>query len=78
MMPMPLPSRCAAMPSTPPIVTMPVPPTPVTMIENGRVISGCTGSGSAGRSAGASTPLPRLSFAPSTVTKDGQKPFRQE
>jgi hypothetical protein len=32
MMPTPLPSRCAAMPSTPPIVTMPVPPTPVTMM----------------------------------------------
>ena len=33
MMPTPLPSRCAAMPSTPPMVTMPVPPMPVTMIE---------------------------------------------
>ena len=28
MMPTPLPSRCAAMPSTPPIVTTPVPPMP--------------------------------------------------
>src|ERR1700742_2635897 len=27
---------------------------------------------------GASTPLPRLSFAPSTVTNDGQKPFTHE
>ncbi len=27
---------------------------------------------------GRSMPLPRLSLAPSTVTKDGQKPFRQE
>ena len=32
MMPQPLPSRCAAMPSTAPMVTMPVPPMPVTMM----------------------------------------------
>ena len=31
-MPQPLPSRCAAMPMIAPIVTTPVPPTPVTMI----------------------------------------------
>jgi hypothetical protein len=33
MMPQPLPSRCAAMPTIAPTVTMPVPPMPVTMIE---------------------------------------------
>ena len=32
-MPQPLPSRWAAMPRIAPIVTTPVPPTPVTMIE---------------------------------------------
>ena len=32
MMPVPSPSRCAAMPSTAPIVTTPVPPTPVMMM----------------------------------------------
>jgi hypothetical protein len=31
--PTPLPSRCAAMPRMPPMVTMPVPPTPVTMMS---------------------------------------------
>ena len=30
--PVALPSRCAAMPRMPPMVTMPVPPTPVTMM----------------------------------------------
>ena len=71
MMPMPLPSRCAAMPSTPPIVTMPVPPTAVTMIEKGRVISGRAGSGNTGMSAGASTPLPASSCIDAEKLLDG-------
>ena len=32
MTPTPLPSRCAAMPTMAPMVTMPVPPMPVTMM----------------------------------------------
>ena len=39
--------------------------------------AGC-GSGSAGQSAGSATLSPFFSLAPCTVTKDGQKPLRQE
>ncbi len=45
--PTPLPSRCAAMPRMPPMVTTPVPPTPVTMMSKVCPIAGSFGSGSA-------------------------------
>ncbi len=60
------------------MVTMPVPPTPVTIMPKVLSIAGSAGDGRSAVSAGSSTPLPRLSFAPSTVTKDGQKPLTQE
>src|SRR5437588_11929966 len=41
-------------------------------------MSGSLGSGKGPASAGDATPLPLRSRAPSTVTNDGQKPFRQE
>jgi hypothetical protein len=61
------------------MVTTPVPPTPVTRIENGRVEAGGSISGRAEKSGVAvvvGRPLRRR--PPSMVTKDGQKPFRQE
>ena len=45
-MPRPLPSRCAAMPRIAPMVTTPVPPTPVTMTLKVRSMAGIAGSGS--------------------------------
>ena len=42
----PLPSRCAAMPRIAPMVTTPVPPTPVTMMLKVRSMAGIAGSGS--------------------------------
>src|ERR1700740_2702876 len=41
-------------------------------------MSGSLGSGNGPASAGAATPWPFLSCAPSTVPKDGQNPLRQE
>src|SRR4029078_4143678 len=76
--PTPLPSRWAAMPRMPPIVTTPVPPTPVTMMSYVCLIAGNSGSGIDALSAVAVSGTPCLSFAPSTVTKDGQNPFRHE
>src|SRR5829696_7468738 len=63
-----------------PTVTTPVPPTPVTSRSNGRSRVGTAGA--ARSAARASTSTPDIVFArrlaPSTVTKLGQKPFRQE
>ena len=60
----PLPSRCAAMPSSWPIVTTPVPPTPVDQrCRTAASVDGSAGSGTARRSAsgrGRSAPLLRL------------------
>ena len=76
----PLPSRCAAMPSSWPMVMTPVPPTPPTTMPQAASATGRLGSGSGGIAA-------RSPFCccfgffnapPSTVTKLGQKPFRQE
>ena len=66
------------MPMMAPTVTMPVPPTPVTMTLYGWLVSGASGFGSADQDAGSATLSPCLSLAPCTVTKDGQKPLRQE
>ncbi len=67
------------MPRSCPIVTTPVPPTPVTMMP----YAPCAGNdGSAGCGKLGTLPaalgLPFLSCPPSTVTKLGQKPFRHE
>ncbi len=79
MMPQALPSRCTAMPSSAPMVTMPVPPMPVMMMPKLPSIAGSCGSGRSGSlPAVAAAPAPRLSLAPCTVTKEGQKPFTQE
>ena len=80
---MPLPSRCAAMPSSWPMVMTPVPPTPATTMPQGRSATGSTGSGGVPTldSFGRDEPppfLPLFSLPPSTVTKLGQKPLRQE
>ena len=75
-----LPSRCAAIASTDPTVTTPVPPMPATRTFQLR-IGASAGEGGSGRFASAS----RSSFAawglrgwpPCTLTNDGQKPFTQ-
>ena len=79
-----LPSRCAAMLISAPTVTTPVPPTPVTRMSYG-ASSRCVRRASAAHrrvraSASGSNALPAafFSFAPSSVTKLGQKPFTQE
>ena len=76
---MPLPSRWLAMPSTPPMVMTPVPPTPVTRMLYGRSQSGSTGCGRRSTlAASGERPLARRSLPPCTLTKLGQKPLRQE
>ena len=78
-MPQPLPSRCAAMPSMAPIVTTPVPPTP-SMIAD-QPLSIANGAGSATPCSGSpapATPSALRILPPCTVTKDGQKPLTQE
>mmetsp|Transcript_15310 Transcript_15310/g.36449 ORF Transcript_15310/g.36449 Transcript_15310/m.36449 type:complete len:206 (+) Transcript_15310:1652-2269(+) len=78
----PLPSRCAAMPSSWPMVMTPVPPTPATTMPQASSAFGMTGSGSAPSAASKGLLRPSflgfLSSPPSTVTKLGQKPFTQE
>ena len=76
----PLPSRLAAIAINWPTVTTPVPPTPVTTISHGVSSVGCSGAGRdlLSRSNAASPRCaPFFRLAPSTVTKLGQKPFRQ-
>ena len=58
------------------MVTTPVPPTPVMTTFQVPSIRGNAGSGRSPTSSGVVASL-RIS-APSTVTKDGQKPFTQE
>src|SRR4051812_47915114 len=67
------------MPSSAPMVTTPVPPTPVTTIPYGSFTSGHvgTGPGTSGITSD-SMPAPFFNAPPSTVTKLGQKPFRHE
>ena len=75
---MPLPSMCAAMPSSWPMVMTPVPPTPATTMPQACVSGACTGWGMSLRGIGAVEPLPFFfSCPPSTVTKLGQKPLTQ-
>ena len=77
----PLPSRCAAMPSSAPMVMTPVPPMPVT-----RMLYGASQFGAAAAAAGRRTGSPESTAAlarlrsvpPWTVTKLGQKPLTQE
>src|SRR6266568_4977751 len=72
-----LPSRWAAMPSSAPIVTTPVPPIPVTRTPYGSVVEASAGSGSREKSA-ASAFFGLRKDPPSTVTKLGQNPLTQE
>ena len=68
------------MPSSWPIVMTPVPPTPATTMPQAVSATGSTGSGSGGPRCG-SCEASRCGFfgvPPVTVTKLGQKPFRQE
>ena len=63
------------------MVTTPVPPTPVTMMLKVRSIAGIAGSGSGANampSVETVSGTAFFTFAPCTVTKDGQKPFTQE
>jgi hypothetical protein len=76
MTPAPLPSSRAAMASSAPTVTTPVPPTPVITMLKVWPIAGRAGAGRSGRVRAAGAGLRTL--APSRVTKDGQKPLRQE
>ncbi|KAG1304175.1 hypothetical protein G6F62_015741 [Rhizopus arrhizus] len=75
----PLTSRWPAMPSRAPMVTTPVPPTPVI-----RMFQGCssvprtTGAGRLSSSVEASRLLPLRGWPPCTVPKLGQKPFTHE
>ena len=63
-----------------PIVTTPVPPTPVTSRSKGLSSAGRTGEGREAARAAASKAdvVSARRVAPSTVTKLGQKPSRQE
>src|SRR5882757_3869073 len=75
-----LPSTCAAMPSSAPMVMTPVPPIPVTRTLNGPSSAGGVGSGKSANSADGSAALRSafLSLPPCTVTKLGQNPSTQE
>ena len=64
------------MPITAPMVTTPVPPTPVIITECMPVSGAICGSATLG-AAGGITARP-FSTPPRTLTKDGQKPFTQE
>ena len=75
------------MPIRAPIVTTPVPPTPVSRMPKGRSATGATpGSGRVSKTSAApalapvslAAALPLRRRPPSTVTKLGQKPSRQE
>ena len=74
--PTPLPSRCAAIPSNAPTVTTPVPPTPVITMLWVPLMVGSVGSGKVGKTSSAFSGF--FTCAPSSVTKLGQKPLRQE
>ena len=74
----PLCSRCAAMPSSAPMVTTPVPPTPVIRMFQGwsRLLRNC-GSGRFTSRSLLPVPLRLRRPPPLMVTKLGQKPFTQ-
>ncbi len=74
-----LPSRCAAMPSSAPMVTTPVPPMPDTMMLHEPKSSGSrSGSGRSNPVSPASADASGLRGSASrTVMKLGQKPFTQ-
>jgi hypothetical protein len=74
---MPLPSRCAAMPSSWPTVMTPVPPTPATRMPQAVSAAGITGSGTGGIASSRFSFFGFFSVPPSMVTKLGQKPFTQ-
>jgi hypothetical protein len=78
----PLPSRWAAMPMRAPMVMTPVPPMPVirTLCRPASLeLAGSSGIAvSAGFAPVPAVPVRRRGFAPSTVTKLGQNPFRHE
>ena len=75
-----MPSTCAAMPSNAPMVITPVPPMPVTRMLKGASSAGSAGCGRSANSADGSAAVRSAlrSLPPSTVTKLGQKPSRQE
>ena len=67
------------MPISAPMVTTPVPPTPVTRMPHGLSVAGSRGAGSGPKR----SPLPAWARPwrrrpPSMVTKLGQKPFMHE
>ena len=68
------------MPSSAPTVMMPVPPTPATTIEYGRVERGQRGIRQLREQVvrRCDAPCPRRGRPPSTLTKLGQNPFWQE
>src|SRR5882724_10828979 len=75
----PLPSRCAAMARIWPMVITPVPPIPVTSTPYCPASSRGAGSLSTGKSSAFfAAERPFFRRPPSTVTKLGQKHFRQE
>ncbi len=75
----PLPSRCPAMPSSAPMVTTPVPPTPVIRMFQGSASAlRNAGAGRLASRSAASTRRPLRSLPPCTVTKLGQKPSTHE
>src|SRR5260221_12331157 len=75
----PLPSRCAAMARIWPMVITPVPPMPVTSTPYCPASSRGAGSVRAGKSsADFAAERPFFRRPPSTVTKLGQDPLRQE
>ena len=78
MMPTPSPSRCAAMPSTAPTVTTPVPPTPVMRMPMRAFERRRSPAPAPPAAPSPAIAVPAFSRAPCTVTKDGQKPSRQE
>jgi len=78
----PLPSMCAAIPIRAPMVTTPVPPTPVISMPYGFSVEPRVGAGGTPNESplvpAPVRPRPFLTLPPSTDTKLGQKPFSQE
>src|SRR5690606_15128475 len=76
----PFASRCAAIVTSALTVTTPVPPTPVISRSYGAASGGRSGAGRSAASAAISTSTAAFlrRTAPSSVTKEGQKPPRQE
>ena len=66
------------MPSSAPRVMTPMPPTPVISRFHGCAVAGSLGIGKSGQFSPSTTGAALRSRPPSTVTKLGQKPLRQE